>query len=266
MDYAQQSDMQQQQAHALAMQQQQQQQQMQMQAVYANANGGLQGQQQQVQQQQQQVGVVSHAPKRSSKGGGVGGQQHPPSKVLHIRGLPPYTSESDVVSFFSAMPGVSVTRILLLPNSNQAFLQLASPGQAAHLCALQQQQGGHFLLKPNKAIIVQFSNRHEVHTPATMAAAGISGGTIGVGPVGAGGLQSAAGGGHDSQQQANSILIVTVLNTRVPVTLDHIHQIFKVRESARITGTHRPCAHYCASILCSLSVRLCLCCVLSLSA
>lgn len=237
MDYAQQSDMQQQQqaAHAHAMQQQQQQQQMQMQAVYANANGGLQAPPQQP-QPQQQVGVASHASKRSSKGGGIGGQQHPPSKVLHIRGLPPYTSESDVVSFFSAMPGVSVTRILLLPNSNQAFLQLASPAQAAHLCALQQQQGGHFLLKPNKAIIVQFSNRSEVHTPATMAAAGIAGGgAIGVGQAGAGGLQSAVGGGHDSQQQANSILIVTVLNTRVPVTLDHIHQIFKVGTRAQHT-------------------------------
>ena len=179
--------------------------------------------------------------------GGVGGVgpahgSASPSKVLHIRGLPPYTSENDVLSFFASLPahaggsggGVSLTRILLLPNSNQAFLQLASVEQAVNLVAMQAQQGGHFVLKGNKSIIVQFSNRQEIHTPATIAAAaGGGGGAGGVGPAGSSAAHAeykggAGGVGNDSQQTANSILIVTVLNTRVPVTLDHIHQIFKV--------------------------------------
>jgi len=144
-----------------------------------------------------------------------------------LRGLPPYTSESDVVSFFSSFPGVSLTRILLLPNSNQAFLQLQTVEQAAQLVHLQAQQGGHLMIKGNKAVIVQFSNRQEIHTPATMAAAGgVAGGAAG---AAAAAMQGGVIGGvaPDSQQAANSILIVTVLNTRVPVTLDHIHQIFK---------------------------------------
>ena len=78
----------------------------------------------------------------------------------------------------------------------------------------------------NKPIIVQFSNRQEIHTPATMAAAGGAAG----GAAGAAAAAMDNGAVHsslDTQQTANSILIVTVLNTRVAVTLDHIHQIFK---------------------------------------
>ena len=77
---------------------------------------------------------------------------HSPSKVLHIRGLPPYTSEGDVVSFFSSLPGVSLTRILLLPNSNQAFLQVASIEQAQQLMHTQAAQGGHLSIKGKQHI------------------------------------------------------------------------------------------------------------------
>lgn len=183
-----------------------------------------------------------------------------PSKVLHIRGLPPYTSESDVLSFFASLPaqaggsagGSSLTRILLLPNSNQAFLQLASVEQAINLVALQAAQGGHFVLKGNKSIIVQFSNRQEIHTPATLAAA--AGGGAGAGAGGPAQAQHAhadyaktggVGGGNDSQQTANSILIVTVLNTRVPVTLDHIHQIFKVTHTYHTQASRTSLALCC---------------------
>lgn len=187
-------------------------------------------------------------------GGGVGVGSHgsaSPSKVLHIRGLPPYTSENDVLSFFASLPaqsgggGVSLTRILLLPNSNQAFVQLPSVSDAVHLVSLQAAQGGHFVIKGNKSIIVQFSNRQEIHTPATIAAAAGGQGGAAAGPAaGAQHADYAKGGGgsggvgNDSQQTANSILIVTVLNTRVPVTLDHIHQIFKVRRNSLLRVTH----------------------------
>ena len=202
-------------------------------------------------QQQQQAAAAASGSQQtpssssSSSASGLAHSSHAPSRVLHIRGLPAYTSESDVLSFFSALPGVVLTRILLLPNSNQAFLQMASVEQAQQLVAMQAQQGGSFILKGNKSIIVQFSNRQEIHTPATMAAAAGANGAAGSSSGGGSGAaassstthadykQSGGGGGgvlgHDSQQNANSILIVTVLNTRVPVTLDHIHQIFKVR-------------------------------------
>jgi polypyrimidine tract-binding protein 2 len=219
---------------------------------YADPNGQMAGMHMQQGAPQQQAQGYSGASaagavKRKSGSGAAGGlgapaggaaasapnvagaqqQQHPPSKVLHLRGLPPYTSESDVVSFFSSLPGISLTRILLLPNSNQAFLQLQSVEQAVQLVHMQAAQGGHLMIKGNKAVIVQFSNRQEIHTPATMAAAGgVAGGAAG---AAAAAMQGGVIGGvaPDSQQAANSILIVTVLNTRVPVTLDHIHQIFK---------------------------------------
>lgn len=208
---------------------------------------GMAGPMHHPQQQQQQQ---SHPrPGRSSKGivGGVG-VVNAPSKVLHIRGLPPYTTESDLLAFFSSLPaaptpggggatsagGVLLTRILILPNSNQAFIQLSSIDAAASLLQHQAALGGSFVLKGAKSIIVQYSNRQEIHTPVAAGFGGVGGVSIpgvlsSVGSSGVAGLQShqVGSGGPDSQQQANSILIITVLNTRVPVTLDHIHSICK---------------------------------------
>jgi hnRNP-L/PTB/hephaestus splicing factor len=199
--------------------QQQQQQQQQYQNLPSHSS-----QPQQQQQQQRARGPRSNA----------GAHANAPSKVLHIRGLPPYTSENDLLSFFSSLPGVILTRILILPNANQAFIQLNTIEAANALLQQQQAMGGSFVLKGSKSIILQYSNRQEIHTPTSAASASQSAsssvslpsqgvGMVGTGAMGGGG----GGGGHDSQQQANSILIVTVLNTRVPVTLDHIHSICK---------------------------------------
>ena len=77
-------------------------------------------------------------------------QHHAPSKVLHIRGLPPYTNEHDLLQFFSTIAGVVPTRILILPNSNQAFIQLNSIEASNALLQQQASQNGNLILKGNK--------------------------------------------------------------------------------------------------------------------
>jgi polypyrimidine tract-binding protein 2 len=62
-----------------------------------------------------------------------------------------------------------------------------------------------------KPIHFQFSNRSEVKTNQSKSGGGGGG----------------EGGSGDSQQTPNNILLVSVLNARVPVTLENIHQIFK---------------------------------------
>ncbi len=117
----------------------------------------------QQQQQQQASGALRHGKGARKQGGGDGrslaavsvsvgalhpsSSSHPASKVVHLRGLPPYATEGDVVNFFATLVGVSLTRILLLPNSNQAFMQLASVEQAQQLMSMQAAQGGHLLIK-----------------------------------------------------------------------------------------------------------------------
>ena len=100
----------------------------------SSVSGGSSSVQQQQQQQQASGAGAAAAAAAASP--------HPPSKVVHLRGLPPYATEADVVHLFAAMAGLALTRILLLPNSSQAFLQLATVEQAQQLMHMQAQQGG----------------------------------------------------------------------------------------------------------------------------
>jgi hnRNP-L/PTB/hephaestus splicing factor len=204
---------------------------------------------------QQSLGQPSSKPQqqRGHKSSGMS-TNGAASKVLHIRGLPPYTSENDLLTFFSQTVGTVPTRILILPNSNQAFIQLNSIEAAHALLQQQAAQGGSFSLKnSNKNIVVQYSTRSEIHTPLPTAGGGGAGGQNQAQAASSSSAtaplqiiqqpsqhhlqhsqqpplqQHHTGGGapHDSQQTANSILIITVLNTRVPVTLEHIHSICK---------------------------------------
>ena len=47
-----------------------------------------------------------------------------PSRVVHVRGLPAYTTESELLSLCT--PFGTVIRVLLLQQQQQAFVQMAS--------------------------------------------------------------------------------------------------------------------------------------------
>jgi hnRNP-L/PTB/hephaestus splicing factor len=116
-----------------------------------------------------------------------------------VRGLPNFTTESELASLCS--PFGIPQKTLLLNNKQQAFIQMDSIDAATNLV-------GRYAVAPvsirGKPIFFQFSNRTEVKT--------------------------ASGGSsiQDGQSQTPSaILLVSVLNCRVPVTLENIHQVFK---------------------------------------
>jgi len=90
-------------------------------------------------------------------------------------------------------------KTLLLNNKQQAFVQMDSVDAATSLVARYAASPVQIRGKP---VFFQYSNRNEVKT--------------------------AGGGAQDGQSQTPSaILIVSVLNCRVPVTLENIHQVFK---------------------------------------
>lgn len=120
------------------------------------------------------------------------------SKVLHVRGLPSYTTETELVSL--CYPYGQVVKCLILPEKHQAFVQMESIE-----CATKLLEG--FAMKPPsirmKDIYFQYSSRSEVET------------------------KNRGDSSNLGSEGENSILLVTVLNPAVPVTLDNIHQIFK---------------------------------------
>jgi len=183
-------------------------------------------------QQQQQQALGGLGGQRVNASTNASPSQHVPSKVLHVRGLPPYTSESDLLTFFSSLPGMLSmvpTRLLLLPNTSQALVQLPSIDAAATILNFQDSQGGMVPFKAGKSIIMQYANRQEIHTQG-------SGGGQRYGGLG----PSSTGGGGESQQAPNRVLLLSVYNVRVPVTLDHIHQILKpYGEVLRIITFHK---------------------------
>lgn len=126
-------------------------------------------------------------------------QKAGPSKVVHCRGLPAYTSESELVALAQSFG--RVVRTLILNDKQQAFIQFealeASMAFVTQYDSVQGQIRG-------KNVYFQFSSRDEVQktTPTTT---------------------SATGGGDPP----NHILLVSVLNQRVPVTLENIYQVFQ---------------------------------------
>jgi len=120
-----------------------------------------------------------------------------PSPVLHVRGLPYSTTESEIVTLLA--PYGQVVRTLLLQDKNQAFIQMVDlQGSTAAVQA--------FEYAPptirSKAVYFQFSSRQEieVRNPA---------------------------GGAGSIEGASCTVIIAVSNVTVPVTLDNIHQVCK---------------------------------------
>lgn len=167
---------------------------------------------------------------RNVEGRPIATQSHPPSLVLHVRSLPAFTTESELIAVLQ--PYGHVERAFITQHNKQAFVQLASLEAAEAIVAHSASPPG-FALR-GRQIFLQYSNRKEVvpppnqnvamqqqgireHAPASFSTTGHSAGGGGGG-----------GGGSDQHATApNSILLISVTNLRVSVTLDHIHAICK---------------------------------------
>jgi len=121
------------------------------------------------------------------------------SKVLHCRGLPLFTTETELVGMVSQFG--RVVKTLILHDKHQAFIQMDSL-EAATLAVAS-------LAEPNvpsvrgKNVYVQFSSRQEVDNKSASV------------------MQESGGDG------TSTTLIVMITNVTIPVTLDNIYQICK---------------------------------------
>jgi len=134
-------------------------------------------------------------------------QKMGPSKVLHCRNLPMYTTETELMQLVASFG--RVVRTLVLHDKNQAFIQMETLDGAQRAVAAME------ITPPtlrSKTVYVQFSNRQEVETK------GGGGGLVG----GMGGTPNLSADGGQS-----CVLILMITNVLIPVTLDNIHQICK---------------------------------------
>ncbi len=195
----------------------------------------------------------------------------PPSRVIHVRGLPAYTTESELLTLCT--PFGNVIRVLLLQQQQQAFVQMAtvevsnrgwwgrkgggtcmmgmacptafvcsrappcSPCPHPRPCIVQAASAllGRYTMSPatirSKQVFFQYSNRTEIKAPATPNNNSSNNPTQqhthGNIPQQQHTQPTVTDFKGEHQSSANAILLVTVLNVRVPVTLDHLHTIFK---------------------------------------
>jgi hnRNP-L/PTB/hephaestus splicing factor len=135
------------------------------------------------------------------------------SKVVHVRSLPRGVVESELASL--ASPFGIVAKTLIIYNKGQAFLEMATAEQASKLVAYYSKKEA--ILK-GRRVFFQFSNRDEIKIRN-------SGGTV---PRGyETGFTSGGGVGKDEgQDRPNKILLVSIYDCRVPITIDNLYQVF----------------------------------------
>lgn len=142
-------------------------------------------------------------------------QKPGPSKVIHCRGLPQFCTESELVTL--AQPFGRVVRTLILNDKQQAFIQFETVDSAVAFVNHYDTAQGQIR---NKNCYFQFSSRDEVENKNNNQ----QGGAQTSGQVGAG-------------DPPNHILLVSVLNCRVPVTLDNIYQVFQTAGTVQKIAT-----------------------------
>jgi len=124
-----------------------------------------------------------------------------PSKCIHVRSLPPYTSEQELAILFS--PFGRVEKMLIMTTKFQAFVQMDSMMAAASAV-------NHYAIVPalvrNRPVFVQFSTHQELKSQSS-------------------------GGQHASMPHKgpplNSILMVNIESLLAPITLENLYAVFK---------------------------------------
>jgi len=126
---------------------------------------------------------------------------NPPSKVLHVRNLPPDATEPELFQLGSQYG--SVVRVLLLQKTRQGFVQFTNQSEASAMLEYASQVP---IIFRTKQVFVQYSNRTEIRSTHTIDSGGSTDGWTD-GPV-------------------NRILLLTVSNVLYPITVDVLTQVF----------------------------------------
>lgn len=141
------------------------------------------------------------------------------SRVLHVRNLHPEVTDKEV--WMLGTPFGQVTKVLLLRQKNQAFIEMADIGAAT---ALVEYYNTMPVQIRDKTIYIQFSKHQELKTTGGMTSmsGGASPGYGGSSPQTTGMM----GVGSLQQGTPNSILRIIIENMMYPITIDVLHQIF----------------------------------------
>jgi len=126
-----------------------------------------------------------------------------PSKVVHVKGVPSDTQENELVQLTGNFG--TVVRCLVLGPKHQAFIEIDSLESAGKLLSHYASAQAFIRTTP---VYLQYSSRTEI-TPNARYANGGDGSAL-------------AGEGVP-----NVVLMVSVQNLRLPVTLDNLHQVFR---------------------------------------
>lgn len=128
--------------------------------------------------------------------------------MLHIRGIPNFTTEAELIQLVA--PFGEVSKVFVMSQKNQAFVQMASVESAA--AVLQNLELGTPSIR-SKEVYFQYSSRQSISASTTTPPQGM--GAMG----GGGGL---IGGGEE-----NSILLISITNVTLPVTMDNVLAVCK---------------------------------------
>jgi len=126
------------------------------------------------------------------------------SKVLHVRGLPPYTTEAELIQLVG--PFGEVARCFILDQKSQAFIQMRSVDAAA--AVLQNLEIQQPTIR-SKQVFFQFSSHQEISATTSSRGGGV--------PMGLGVMEG----------EPNSTLLISITNVTVPVTLENVVQVCK---------------------------------------
>ncbi|XP_067677619.1 polypyrimidine tract-binding protein 1-like isoform X15 [Haliotis asinina] len=149
-----------------------------------------------------------------------------PSRVIHIRSLPNDVAETDIVQL--GLPFGEMSKVLLLKQKNQAFLEFNDEGSAANMVSYYQTTPSQVRLKP---CYVQFSNHKELSIK-TDASHAYQNATAQAALQAAQAVIHARGGGGnsgaflESNECNQTVLRVIVDNILYPITLDVLHSLF----------------------------------------
>uniref|UniRef100_A0A3B4FZJ4 Polypyrimidine tract binding protein 3 n=1 Tax=Pundamilia nyererei TaxID=303518 RepID=A0A3B4FZJ4_9CICH len=144
-----------------------------------------------------------------------------PSRVLHLRQLPPDVSEQEVLSL--ALPFGRVSQLITLKTKNQAFLEMASEEAAVTMVNYYTSATPSIRSQP---VYIQYSTHRELKTDnMTNQRAQATLQAMNAGAVHSGNMAS-GGEGRGIAPGQSPVLRIIVENLFYPVTLEVLQQIF----------------------------------------
>ena len=133
-----------------------------------------------------------------------------PSRVVHVRNIPPDAHESDLMNL--ALPFGKVANLLLLRGKNQAMVEFADLSSAQCMVSYWQQHPSPTVRGRN--VYCQFSNHQQIKASEGGNTSAVNGGNFG------------HNSGHDESATETPVLRVVVDQLVYPVTVDHFYQLF----------------------------------------